>query len=68
MTASISMPSAHQRLQLSVRSLVNPKTIIRCYKGLPVRETVALRLCEAARALHIPEPHYVLAVSPFKNV
>jgi len=61
MSDSVSMPTAHQRLQLSVRARIHPKTIIRCYKGLPVRETVALRLCEAARALRLPEPRYVLA-------
>lgn len=55
------MPTAHQRLQLSVEAMVHPKTIVRCYKGLPVRETIALRLCAAARALKLPEPRYVLA-------
>lgn len=61
MSDSVSMPTAHQRLQLSLKALVHPKTIVRCYRGLPVRETVALRLCEAARALQLPEPRYVLA-------
>lgn len=60
MSDSVSMPSAHQRLQLSAKALVSPKTTFRCYRGLPVRETVALRLCDAARALKLPEPRYVI--------
>ena len=55
------MPTAHQRLQLSVASLVHPKTILKCYRSQPVRETVALRVCKAARDLGIPEPACVIA-------
>lgn len=55
------MPTAHQRLQISVKSLVHPKTITRCYEGKPVRFPTAQRICEAARALKLPEPIVVLA-------
>lgn len=55
------VPTAHQRLQLSVKSLVHPKTIMRCYQGKPVRETIALRLCAAARELGIAEPVFCVA-------
>jgi hypothetical protein len=55
------MPTPNERLQISARSLVHPKTVMRCYKGLPVRETVALRVTKAARELHLMEPSIVLA-------
>ncbi len=55
------LPTAHQRLQLSVKSLVHPKTILRCYRAQPVRETIAIRVCSAARELGIPEPACVIA-------
>jgi len=55
------LPTAHQRLQLAVKSLVHPKTIVRCYQGKPVRETVAIRLCAAARELGIAEPVFRVA-------
>ena len=55
------LPTTHQRLQVSVTAMVNPKTVLRCYQSLPVRETVALRICKAARDLRIPEPAVVLA-------
>lgn len=40
---------------------MHPKTVRRCYKSLPVRETVALRVARAARELQLPEPVVVLA-------
>lgn len=55
------LPTAHQRLQISVLALVHPRTVERCYKSLPVRETCALRVAEAARSLKLPEPTVVLA-------
>ena len=40
---------------------MHPRTVVRCYKSLPVRETVALRIARAARELQLPEPLVVLA-------
>lgn len=55
------LPTAHQRLQISVLALVHPRTVARCYQSLPVRETVAVRVADAARRLKLPEPSVVLA-------
>lgn len=54
-------PTTHQRLQISVLALVHPRTVARCYKSLPVRESCALRVAEAARKLNLPAPTVVLA-------
>lgn len=55
------LPTAHQRLQISVLALVHPRTVERCYKSLPVRETCALRVSDAASKLNLPAPKVVLA-------
>lgn len=55
------LPTSHQCLQISVRALVHPRTVRRCYESLPVRETVATRVAQAARDLKLPEPKVVLA-------
>ena len=55
------LPTSYQCLQISVRALVHPRTVRRCYQSLPVRETVATRVAQAARELKLPEPNAVLA-------
>lgn len=49
-------PTSHQRTQLSAKSLVHVKTIVRCYAGKPVRESCALRIVAAAKELGIEPP------------
>jgi len=49
-------PTYNQKLQISVKALVHPKTITRCYDGKPVRESCALRIVAAARELGIEPP------------
>lgn len=55
------VPNSLDRIRLSAESLVNPKTVLRCYKSLPVRSSVAVRIVRAARKLGLPEPRFVVA-------
>lgn len=49
-------PTSHQRRQISVKALVHPKTIDKCYAGKPVRESCALRIVAAAKELGLEPP------------
>jgi len=48
--------SPHLRRQIATKALVEPKTVDKCYRGKPVRETTALRVVAAAQELGIPLP------------
>lgn len=55
------MPNAYQRLQIAVHSGVSPKTVLKAYKGKPIRSSIAARVVAAAQLLRLPLPEVVIA-------
>lgn len=53
------IPDSYQRLQIAARAVVDPRTVLRCYKGHVVRPSVAARITKAAQELQLPEPNAV---------
>ena len=53
------IPDSYQRLQLAARAMVDPRTVLRCYKGARVRPMVAARIVTAAQELQLPVPNPV---------
>lgn len=49
-----------QRIQVAAKAYVLPRTVLRCYKSLPVHESTAVRIIQAARELRFPEPRVTL--------
>lgn len=63
MIPSLVTLTSHQRLQVALAADVHPRTVLRCYRALPVRERIAERIARAARELRLPEPRSVIARS-----
>ena len=55
------MPNAYQRLQIAVHSGVSPKTVLKAYRGKPIRSSIAARVVAAAQLLRLPVPEVVIA-------
>jgi hypothetical protein len=55
------IPSPHDRIRVAAAAAVTPDTVLRAYRGAPVRSGVAARILAAARDLGLPAPAVVIA-------
>lgn len=53
---STTLVDAPRRRRIAAAATCDERTVLRAYRGQPVKESTRLRVTEAARSLGLPEP------------